>query len=179
MYVQYSNGGALLPSVNATLAPSSGKFSAGQPLNGPGSFTNQGGQTVQASVALLPAMGAYYPLTYPNNFLGAATGYTHDFVVRTLTSAAFSGQRARDARHQYHAAGNDYQPGRCQWFLCRRWRYATMPGTLILSATTSGRPIRDVMVQVFAPTATNVTFALSSDPGCAMTTANWQRQLRR
>lgn len=170
MYVQYSNLGAQIPLINAALAPSSGKFSAGQPLNSQSSFTNQLGQSVLAGLALLPTAGMYYLATYPNNFTGAATGYTHDLVVSTLTGTAFSAKEAAtpDTGVLPLTTITDLAAASGAYALDGATDYAGDTDFIRYNVAAANL---DVLVQVYAPTATTVTFSLFSDPNCTSPTA--------
>jgi hypothetical protein len=91
MYAQFSNLGMELPDINAALAPNTGKFSDGQPLDSPGPFVDAAGNTVIASLALLPVANTYYLSTYSTDFSGDTSGgYDNDVLVTALPGTSFS-----------------------------------------------------------------------------------------
>lgn len=165
LYVQYSNFGQPLPSVNAALAPGSGMFASGQPLNAQGSFTNPMGQTLMASLALLPSADTYYLSTYPNNFTGGASGYTHDLVVRALPGSAFSAKEpaAPDAGNAPLATVGSLAAGSGAYATDGATDYAGDVDYIRYSAATANS---DVMIQVLAPTATAISLMLTTDADC-------------
>jgi hypothetical protein len=171
LYVQYSNFGQQLPSMNAALAPKNGMFGSGQPLNAQGTFINNMGQTVMASLALLPNAETYYLSTYPTNFTGAATGYTHDLVIRALPSSTFSAKEpsTADTGSTPLATVSNIATGSGAYATDGATDYAGDVDYIRFGAATANS---DIMVQVQAPTATAISMMLTSDADCLATTVS-------
>ena len=117
-----------------------------------------------ASLGLLATAGTYYVTTYPDDLIGAATGYTHDLLIKTLTATSFSAKEppgGDSATHPLYTVTN-LTPTTPTFAMDGSLDSATDQDFIQYALPPASS---NIFVQVLAPTA-DINISMYSDPNC-------------